>query len=555
MEFTWHSLKTIQLKTWLLVLSLFIVAIFCSLYADCRLGYQVLSGDQLFYKVFTDVMSNPHVYALDPVYAYPQNTQVYTPLFLQLIKPAYNTFGYLNGLVFCQPFISMAYLLSMFCLIYKSTGKVLLSVFVAIVSAAKIPAFPVDHWGALSLYLVMPRTLFLIFVPLLFYGWLKYQDNIKVLAGVFFTCGLLTHLHPVSGVTLSAVMLFAQFYKSVLKKREYKTYCLFILATILPVVPFAFHYFGHTQEGIKLDANQFAYFFDCALRRYSYLQPFLGFPSNLDVLFTTVTMTCMGVVAFLKAKKYIPERGLIILFCLGCILIYVAFYAINFLVLFPKHIPPVLIDLPRVIKFLLLPTFFSIGICLARIEKKSVLILACIAFFVIFNVINYDILLGDIKEHPGQIGRLFQHQLENYISTHGGPMTTDQKETKTFLLANENMAFWIKANTVSEKTLIHVGVDEKKHSAMMLRALSERAITLANKDGGLLYYTDKHAFINWGHNMEKINEIRHLYGECSNAEIQFARKNRATYLVCKNNVQNLALQKLYQNNVFCLYQL
>ena len=81
-----YSLKLISKKTWVIILIAFLLVIAWGLYSDYRLGYQVLSGDQLFYKVFTDVMSKPDIYVLDPVYANAQNTQVYTPFFLQLIK-------------------------------------------------------------------------------------------------------------------------------------------------------------------------------------------------------------------------------------------------------------------------------------------------------------------------------------------------------------------------------------------------------------------------------------------------------------------------------------
>lgn len=558
-ELPCHSLKNIGPRKRIGIIAIFLVVIAIGLYSDIRLGYQVLSGDQLYYKLFNDILNNPMQYALDPVYSDPANTRMYTPLFLQLIKPFFAQFGYLLGLAVCQPIIGLLYLVSMFTMLYKFTGKIFISVFVALVSGAKIPAFPIEYWGALSLYQVMPRTLFLIFVPILFYVWLRYQYEKKVLSVLFFVCGLLTHLHPVSGVTFAAPLLFAQFFQTVLKEKNIKQFLLYFLLTVIPMVPFAFHYFGNSQEGLHLNLTQFNAFFNFTLQRYSFLKPTLGFPSNMDTFFATVTMLFFAGIAFFKSKNSLPKVTLQAGFLVGCLVVYLLFYAVNFLILFPNQIPPVLIDLPRGMKFLLLPSFLAVAVWLSQLKRKSIALSVGFAFVVIFNFIEYDALLNDITQHPSQVGHMLRHQFERYISTHGGPMNGEQKETKSFLLANESLANWIKASTPSSKTLIHASVKEKKHSSMMLRALSERSVTYAYKDGGLLYYTNKPAFIKWGETLNTLEAIRDKYGYCSGSELGFAKKIHANYLVCQNNAERVNLSHklplVYKNEVFSLYQI
>jgi hypothetical protein len=523
------SLKSISRPQWLVILTVFLLIIGLHVWVDTQQGLSALNGDQYYEAVFAKKQMTPSLYASDPYYSNSANFELYTPFFLTLVKAGFKKFDFYTTFAIFQPFLGFVYLMSMFVLLYKLTGRVGLSVSMALLSAPVVPTFPTENWGgALSIGYVIPRTFFLAVFPGLFYAWLRFQTKPKKLCLVYMVLGLLTYVHPPSGLTITAAFLTAQLFSNRLSLHSLKIACLCGLSALIVVIPFATQYFAHTQEARHIPPDQFPLYLKAAFYRLKFIDPQFIISYLPHALLDVLGWLILATWAACRIKK--SSHPLIAYFALACLGIFIAYFLVTFLILVPNHILPCFIEFTRITKFIFLPVVAVITLWLARFQGRALLGRLALVFFLgVF--LSYPDLIQDLQH--GKLAAIPNNQWKAFAHKSDFILDSQKKKIAAQYREQEEMALWMKAHLPSNGTLIHVAESAKSRTdTVFLRALSERGFLLTRKDGAIFYYSNKPLYLHWYQEITKLLDIRQSHTYCSRAEQAFARSRHANYLLC-----------------------
>jgi hypothetical protein len=545
---------TLSRKQVLLLVLLFIMVIAIHFWGQNRLGLSTINSDQLYYKIFTAKTQNPELYQNDPVYGDTGNFQFYTPVFLQLIAPFFKTFGFLKTLLIWQPVLAFGYLSTCFVLLYRFSGRFETSLFVALLSGQAIPVFPVDQWGVYAIGHVMPRTVFLVFSPLLFYAWLTWQNQFKKLLGLFLLLGILTNLHPVSGITLALPMLLTQVFYHRFSQDTLKQVFLCGVTWLIPVLPFAFNYFGNTNEAFQGTPDNIALLLEALAYRMPSVTPrvFEVYGSLLLIPLGWWLITLWASLEIRQKLWPLPE-----LFSLSILCILLGCYMINYMIIVPSGRLPSLIDLVRTSKFLMLPLLVLLAQWLASFTGKA-LWFRMGMMLILTTLLNGLALVQALTVNPlswQKAGQSTEREFRHWLSKNGWRIHGDRAVEVEYFKQLNQLANWLKGHTPVKTTLIHVALPAPKTEDMMVRALSERSVTFSGKDGGLLYYSSKPLFLAWYQQARLLNKMHQTHGYCSVTEQHYAQEIQASHLLCLSGNKPLLLTISYQNDAFVLYRL
>lgn len=553
-----HPLSKINIKQWMLIFCIFSVVVGIHFYVDSQLGYSSLGGDQYLESIFALKQMNPNLYPVDPLYANAANFEMYTPFFLAILKAGFHSLGLISTFAIMQPLLGLTYLFCMFVSLYKLTGKFWLSLIMAIISAPVVSTFPTENWGgALSRKYAIPRTFFLSVLPLVFYFWIQCQENPKKLPLVYLLIGLLTYAHPPTGAVLTAALLLAQIYQERFSLKSIAQAAICGFSALIPVIPFAVHYFGSTQEGYRIPADQFNLYLQAAFYRVLFIDPHFIISYLPTALLEDVGWLGLGIWAFLKLKKSLNPAYK--MFVLSCLTIFIGYFAITYLILVPIHILPTLVDFTRVTKFIFLPVFIIVVLWLAQFQGRE-LAKRIIAVFILGSFLNFGSMASDTLN--GKPGRIFEHQFKKYAETSDFIITKAKLRYKDNMNLQAEMALWIRKHLPNNKTLIYVGeLSKSTTNVVFLRAMSQKSFLPSRKDGGLFYYTNKPLYLKWYLDSLKLKAIKQKYGYCSVPEQDFARSQGANYLICAKSdkpdkqAQVAGLSLIHENSLLWLYSL
>jgi len=567
---SFFPIKDIPLKAWGGVLLVFAMITALFYWGQLQLGYAAINSDQFYYQVFIDRFSHPNWFALDSVFHTTKYFEFYTPTFLWAIKPLFKTLGFLSTLQTLMPILSMAYLVSCFIFLYKFTGNIFASALIAILSGQMTPIFPIETWGVFSIAAVMPRTIFLIAAPLFFYGWLAFQKNPYKLYGLFFLIGLCANFHPVSGLTLTLPMIIAQLIESIRapledRLKQVKITILCGLAALIPMLPFAMTYFNGTHiDATSIPPGNIK----TILEGLTYRIPVISlkmWSTYSSILYASIGWWLLALWCSYQLKHKLP--ALMLWFVLSCLTIFVSYYWASFDVLAPAGIPPLLIDLVRITKFIMLPTLLVIALWLSSALTAPQYLIKVIIIVLLTTMLNENLLIQEwatvsTKRKPAEwlkaTGQHIEHQIKWMLVKNGWLVKSyTLEEIKYFNRLNE-LALWFKQNTPPANTKIHVGFPFRKSDAMMIRTLSQRSITFSKKDGGFLYYSSKPQFLTWYKTALLLDKLHQNQGYCSDDEILFAKNAQASHIICpvtSPNTNRLTFPVSYKDNQFIIYQL
>ena len=178
---------------------------------------QFYSDDQRSNWMLAIRQHEPTFLSHDQVFGDPLFQGHYIPVYLSILYTLIQVFDGIDGaMIFLHTLMLAGYLLSMFLLLRFITGNNLIAAFIAIASALSRGSIAQEIWAATDMRAVMPRTAFLVTVPvlcLLLYKWLPAKTwwRIPLLGGLI---GLATNFHPPSGlfllqITLTLVLIFS----------------------------------------------------------------------------------------------------------------------------------------------------------------------------------------------------------------------------------------------------------------------------------------------------------------------------------------------------------
>ena len=212
-----EQLKKQRFLEWLIPISMMV---FFVLYQSWPIFTepQFYSDDQRSNWLLALRQQDPSFLSHDYVFGNPLFQGHYIPVYLFLLHNLIRfSGGFDQAMIFLHSIMLPAYLLSMFILLRYITGNKWLAALIAIASALARGAIAQEIWAATDMRAVMPRTAFLVTVPvlcLLLFRWLPAKEWWRIpLMGVLI--GLATNFHPPSGlfflqIALTLFFVFSQ---------------------------------------------------------------------------------------------------------------------------------------------------------------------------------------------------------------------------------------------------------------------------------------------------------------------------------------------------------
>lgn len=174
-----------------------------------------LNSDQQYVLTHAVKHLKPDLYQKDLLYQH-DVADSYIPLYLNYLGFAYKTTGNLNaGYKFFVFPLNFIYLIGAYLLFKEIINKKWLPVILAVVSSMPL-SVPIagEYFGIGPIQMITARTVFTAFFPfvaLMFYKWIDMPPRLFI---VFFIIGLLSNIHPPSGLFLTEIfILVLLFYK------------------------------------------------------------------------------------------------------------------------------------------------------------------------------------------------------------------------------------------------------------------------------------------------------------------------------------------------------
>lgn len=268
--------------------AVFLAFLFLTGYYTCMgfMAPELGSSDQVNVGVMVDKLLHPELYSKDYVFKDNSLFEFYTPTFLQslsFLQAQTGKFEY--ALAVYIPVIMLGYLTGMFVFIFAVTKNYLISASVAILSSFNHHAIAGTWWGLNGIEYVMPRSLFLLFVPWLFlllYCWLD-EKNWKKTGVLGLTVGLLTNVHPVSGFLFAQIFVLLILIAWGVSKKSFWTICLVGFLMLLGALPMLSNFVQTTEQSSTIAELDYESYLDIAQLRYDY--SLFPYPPNSLTLF------------------------------------------------------------------------------------------------------------------------------------------------------------------------------------------------------------------------------------------------------------------------------
>jgi hypothetical protein len=201
--------------------------------------------------------------------------------------------------------MQMLFLLGMYALLYQQCRSWSVACYTAVLSTAVIFVLGRGYWGLGTLSTMTPETVYLAFVPLLVWGFLRWIDSPRVL-WIFLAAGLLANVHAVTGMNVTLVLAIAYLGHRRFDPWAWPTAILGGLCAAGAASPFLWHYFearaavGGGGSGLQ-DWSAVAQAFDRG--ELTLLYPAM-LADALEFLGYTLVLWLPAVVVLLRAERF-----------------------------------------------------------------------------------------------------------------------------------------------------------------------------------------------------------------------------------------------------------
>lgn len=211
-----------------------------------------LVGDQINILAICAKKDFPNLLNSDQVVGDTRNIEFYTPFFIDVVRllsrPDAN---YLRGLNIMLLITSLLYFWGWWLLFSLWGNRWLAGVLAFIVRGIMYPP-GLELWGIAGLWTMLPRTLFLALVPFVLWSWLKWRDNRRAWVVILFSAGLLTNIHPISGLCVALAILAADATWTYLDTKELKALSIKLvaggIAALIGMFPFIWTYLSKVRS-------------------------------------------------------------------------------------------------------------------------------------------------------------------------------------------------------------------------------------------------------------------------------------------------------------------
>ena len=219
------------------------------------------------------------LYLRDNLFADESLYRFYTPLYRWIIYQMWQLTGaFETGLAWLVPVVLSLYLGGMFILLRRVSGNTWLALALSVASAHYHNTMGAGVWGVGGSAELMPRTLFMPAIPLLFWLYLRILEapNWRTGAVLGFLLGLVTNLHPVSGLHFLLLLLALLMLIHGHRFSGWQTAAAMGGLAVIGAWPVSANYLQNTGQSSAAAVSDFATFSQLVAERY----PVYFFPAT-----------------------------------------------------------------------------------------------------------------------------------------------------------------------------------------------------------------------------------------------------------------------------------
>lgn len=237
------GLGALELQKTKKILLILLVICLCTFFFYKSQKILPLMIDQITNATIVERFQNPHLYDHDPLWGdkklfLPLNLGVLSFYVLSLLGPIE------IGIPIALTLVILLYLIMSFIVFYKFSRSPTLALSLSLLSCFIVQTPAADFWGIGYSSSFLSRTIFLPFVPLIFYFFIAILNNptIKTSMLFYFLLGILAVVHQVSSFYLFLSFLLCFFY---FHPRLVKIHILSMISWLLAVSPLIFYVIQH----------------------------------------------------------------------------------------------------------------------------------------------------------------------------------------------------------------------------------------------------------------------------------------------------------------------
>ena len=502
--------------------------------SNLNVNYSDLSSDLLNIIPVAQKFDNPELFKNDLYLNDINNVRYYTPFYVQSLRfiAKFTNHNYLQALNVMSLICHFLFGVFWFFLIYRSISNFWIALLVSILIRGIVWLPGLELWGISSLWSMMPRTLYIVFLPLPF---LILSTSFFRLMLSALLLGLIFNFHPITGLGgillfLVLVILVGIYYKQEFKF-NFKIFAYILIALVFGMLPFLSTYFAKTSALINYDINVFNEIFKLRIPEY-FSNPSLFLKQWLHIKTLFYVIPILGYHIISRSNRVQRKQSQVIilltlsLIILPSISVYVeqfinSIFNVNFRMSF---------QLIRMQKVAVIPSFFAIAFLLKIVHErynKYVLPSLFVGFTIIIFVCKHNV----FKSVPFMGDDILRHILPNKLSV--GQVLPNTK------LNVDKMASYIKVNT-EQNALIY--------GSHVFRAASNRSVILDSKGGSMLIEGNPNRFILWRQQQQLLADAK-----TNDEKIKVLYDLDIDYVVSR--IQNFNLEIVHRQGDLILYRL
>lgn len=481
-------------------------------------------------------IDNPDLFQEDLYLNNLDNVKYYTPFYIETIRffSKVCSNDYIDGINLFASILHFLYGVLWFWGFYVFLKKdfwvsFLLSVIVR--GIVWLPGYEI--WGISDLWTIMPRTLYIAFLPLPFLVLQKLNDKAFLLA--CFLIGLIFNFHPITGI--GGILLFVGVVSGFLFfNREYfkiKVLASGIGCMILGMLPFLLTYFTKTESAVNYNLDEYTLAFNARIpsfftdiKRYTlqWVKP--------KTLFYVVPIIGVLILSFYKKKFKKIFWITLIAFLFVMVFPVLSILVENFInEKFDKNLR-MSFQLVRAQKTMIVLGMFALGLLLVEVSKKMRIQLKAVLvlFFVLLMGISKFSIFDKVPFLSDDISRtVFPVYSEIF------------KKPEEKLKPIDKMAIYVKNNTSQDALFADY---------FILRSAAERSVIFDGKGASMLIEGNPIQFINW---YKDLMELRSNKTFADSLELY---KNKGVdYLIFKKERSLDELEFVHKEDNLFLYKI
>lgn len=518
-----------------IIFNLFIALSFY--FENYGVGHTELSSDSLNAIPVCYKIDNPSLFEKDLYLNDLKNVRYYTPFYIETVRffAKIQAGDYLKGLNLLATILHLLYGLIWFYAFYLYLNKDFWISFLLSVLVRGIVWLPgLEIWGISDLWTIMPRTVYITFLPIPFI-LLFYKEKIKYFFISCFTIGILFNFHPITGIGGILLFVGTVFGFLFFNKNYFKIKPLLIgfITMVVGMIPFLLTYFTKTDATVAYNLEEYN----------------LAFNARIPIFFTDIKLY---ILQWAKPKTLFFVLPIIGLFILSIFkkefkkIFWITFVALIFVFVFP--VLSILVEkfinntfnknlrmsfqLVRAQKTMVVLGLFALGVLLIDFFKKYSQSFKCYFVVVLVSLIALSKL--SIFDNVPLIGDdISRTVFPNYSNVFKNP---NEK-----LKPLDKLSAYVKENTPKDALFADF---------FIFRSAAERSVILDGKGASMLIEGNPVQFIEW---YKDVIELK----ECKNYEdsIRFYKNKNVNYLIFRKKRSKEDIKLIHQEGSFFLYEI